>query len=737
MNCNKCNSEIPSGAKFCPECGALFAENADANSAVVSLDKPSPSDSLVSAMNAASQADFKTADPVPSPVNSVPTPSNGVPMLSNGNSTGFSSGFSGMGTGTSAAPASGFEVPFNGAAAAVIPTKKKNGGKIAIIIAAVAAVIVGSIAAIFFTNRAAFLSTLLGKTKYATMVEGNSIKEFTDKIDAPAISGGIKSASEFYAAMASANTVYLSDNSSGAELAPMMAASTNSGAPEMDVKAMIDALNRSLADTYGVSSVDMKLSAKVELTDSTKALIGGGDDLDEILKLVNGTSFTYKVSASDKAAAVSMGAEGEKFTINAKSVMTDDGCVYIALPFASDKAIMFKCETPAAAETVEFKALELDEKEIERLLGEVVNIYLENYKASAIEMESGYISAGDATAEGKMITAEFKGKALEKLFSDIAEHIADDDYFCDKIVEYVNDCGGDLTKSEYREGITDAFEFNASNKDKLIIKTVIDRNGNVLAKSYTAKSEDGQEAYFAYIDTKDQSAIEIFYDDGYDKVVIEITDNKENDTDGTVTVVISDDEESLSFKVDYTGVKMDKFCGQDVCVGKYTVSMKLPEDFSDQLGKDAFAAVNGAKLVFDTSLNGSKDSVTSSVGLEVPKYGSVTVICDVTASDDTSDIKVPTNVIDVTPLFKDDYNDALMDELEKFSDDIMSAIEKLDIDMPSLGASGTVGITPYPDYPYNDPDDYDWNYDYDWADDYDWEDYDWGDFDWDDFDWDF
>lgn len=739
MNCIKCNSELPNGAKFCPSCGAFFGEGADvkpaaapapeqkyycekcglelmrgarfctvcggaakapditptANNgetfgngamAAVSLDKTSVSDSLVSAMNS---------------VTSEPKPSDSITSFSAPVSSDSASGTN-LNFGSTAT------LPDYGTAVAVAPVKKK-GVNIGVIIAAVVLVIVGSVAAIFFTNKAAFLSTFLGKPNYATMVEGNTIKDITSKIDAPALSNGVKSASSIVSAFATTNTVYLS-SSDGSGSPEFLSASASSG-PELDTAALIESLNEALTEVYGANSVKMTFSANASLTDSAKVMIGGGEDLDELLELINTTSLTYRVTSSDSAAAVTMGTEG-KIAVDMRSLITEDGYIYLSFPFATDKALMIKCSDPS--KTVDYPVLELDAAEIERLIGEVVELYLENYKASAIEMETGSLTAADVTVQGKLITAEFKGEALKKLFSDIAEHIADDDYFCNKIVAYVNECGGELTKAEYREEIIDAFDFDATNKDKLIIKTLIDKNGNVLGKSYTAKADNDAEAYFVYVEGKNTAAAECYYNDGYDEISVTCVDEKDTSTSGKLTVVVADDEQSLTLNVKYSGVEAIKFQNTETYVGTYEITVQMPADFKDQLGAEGFAAANGAKLILDTQVNGS--TLTESVNLTVPQYGNVTLTAALSVSNETEGLTVPSNTLDITPIYSDNYAEAMgvYDELEEFGDEIMEAIKGLGIDLPSYITGSIGGVTTYPDDYWDDDDDWNWNDDDYW-----------------------
>ncbi len=391
--CGKCGLELRQGAKFCAVCGAPTAGVGDIkpnqnNGAVfgggtmsaVSLDKPRASDNLVAAMNTAS---------APSPSTFVPTPSNDVPRPSNDTGSGFSSGFGGSDY-SSAAPAPAFipespvtpaspfgsanDNPFGdmGAAAVVAtPIKKKSGAKVGIIIAAAVAVLVAAAAIFFFTNKATALSLIMGKPGYATMVEGNSIKAATEKLDLPAVSNGIKSASSVVSAMTAVNNDYdaIDDilgmsNTTSMQMShgasPMMSLTAGSAFDEgVDLEAIITSYYELMMNTYGVNSVNATLGMNIDLSDNIKNMLGS--ETDEIIKLINGMTFTTSVTSSEDKLAASMGAESGSSVINAKTVFTKDGDVYLVLPFISDQGLKVKLPTTAtSAPREEIKPLELD-----------------------------------------------------------------------------------------------------------------------------------------------------------------------------------------------------------------------------------------------------------------------------------------------------------------------------------------------------------------------------------------
>lgn len=711
--CQKCGKELMLGARFCSSCGCANDDNAApaanvsdtagmGSMSAISLDKPSSADGLVSAMNAAAAP----ATPVET---GVPTPSGlGVPAPTEG---GFNSGFT--------APAPSFapsadaadmtgapaELPFpgtvGGAAAAVKPIKKKGKGKIALIIIAAVVVLLGALAIVFFTNRAGVLSTIMGKSKYAAMVEGNHIKQVTDKIDIPAVANGIKSASGVVQMAANSNLIqrpgysaFDSYNYGSGGMNQRMSSSSGRGM-EFDLSAIEKAYAQMLQSSYGHNSLNSTVKAKVELGDSLKALMNSRDyyfyydteEVEEFLNYLNNSTLTYNITATEDAAAFSFGTEG-KLTVNAKVLMSGQD-MYISLPFISDKAIMIKLDKPAESTVTEFeiKPLELDEKELERIISDIVKIYLENYKNLEIEMENGEISAAGVTVSGKRITAEFSAKELLKLFEEIAEYVANDDYLASKMVEFANSCGAEMTEDDYRDAIMDIFEdaeVDDKTKAKLVITTVINNNGDVLGKS-VEMTANKQKASFAYAETKEQSGCEM----KFDNVKVSVLNEKENDENGSCTLKVSADGKNFSLSLKYSDVKKAEFCGNEIVTGKFTLSMKLPTEFKDMLDEDSYAAMNGAKLTLSLTSD-SPNTLETTVGINAPGYLDASVTETVTVQDSSSDLTPPANTIDLTPLVNGEYvDDKTADELVQLIKDAVNKLEDMGID---------TGMSDYLDY---------------------------------------
>lgn len=663
--CQKCGLEVTDGAKFCFVCGgavvAQEASPADSSNmgSAVSLDKPSASDELVSAMNSAAS--------------SVPTPSD--------------NGYAAPSSFANAAPSSAIPEPVSrtaptfapssdaadtsdtatlpnyngGAAVAERPVKKKHKGRVALIIIGAVAALLAAAAIMFFTNRATVLSTVMGKSKYAAMVEGNHIKKVAEQIDMTAVSDGIKAGSSvmpyFMVAQSFGNNYYYSSNALAA--APMIYDYGYNSEFGIDLSAIEEMYAELLANTYGKNTINASIKANIDLGDSLKSILEHefyyyyyDFDIDDILDYVNDTTLTYSVSAKEDALAVTAGAKG-KITADAK-VLLDGQDMYISLPFISDRAVKLTFNKPASSSNtnIEIKPLELDADELERIISDIIKIYLDHYKKLEIEIDNGELSAAGVSVSGKLITAEFSVKDLFDLLSDVMEYIAEDDYLAGQIVEFANSMDADIDEDDYYDAImdlVDEMDYDEDSKDKLIIETVIDRNGNVLGKTYTVGKK---KAYFSFASTKEQSGIEIKGGD----TKITLVNEKENAQNGSCTLKVTADGDSISMSLKYSDVKKAEFCGNDILTGKFDLSMKLPDEFKYMLDDEAFAAMNGAKLSLSINSKNS-DSLETTVSVKANSYINASITETLSVSDNTSAFNAPTGVIDLTPLTKGEYID--------------------------------------------------------------------------------
>ena len=630
MICSKCNSILPDDVNFCPNCGSGVAKGA---------------------------ADLG-ASPIPpvAPVAPVAPASTGV---------------------------------------AVRPVKNSHKGVVALAVISAIAIIVGVLTVVFFTNRASVLSTVMGKPKYAAMVEGNHIKKVTEQINLPAVSDGIKAASSAFQAVSTANSDlldmvdifpgYISSGSVAA--APMMYVGRYGDDVGVDLSKIEEMFAELLAETYGKNAVNGSVKVNVELGSALKSIIEDElyyyydlDDIDELLDYVNGTEFTYNIAAKNDALAVTAGTSG-KLAVNTKILLNGQN-VYISLPFVSDKAIKLTIDKPVDGNELNFddiKPLELDADELERIIGDIVKIYLDHYKKLDITMENGELSAAGVSVSGKLITAEFSIKELSKTLADIVKYLADDDYLAEKIVEFANNCGFEIDKDDYSDAFSDILDeledYDEDSKDKLIIETIINNKGEVLGKSYTAVANK-EKTSFAFVEAKEQSGIEIKGGD----VKISLVNEKEDDQNGSCTLKAAIEGKTMSFVLKYSDVKTAEFCGNEIVTGKYELSMKLPEDFKDMLDKDAFAALNGSKLSF--SIKCEADTLETNVSVKANGYINASVTETVTAVNDTSELNVPSSVIDLTPALNGDYiDDDTADELVQFVKDVVAKLNGMGLEI--------------------------------------------------------
>lgn len=699
--CEKCGLELEANAKFCPVCGTAVSG--------VSLNKRPDSDSLVSAMP--SSVPTPTAVAAPSagtapyapPADAIPSGfGEPAPMPQYAPPAG---GFGDMGSVSSAA------------AAVAVPVKKKNGAKVAIIIAAAVVVLLAATAILFFTNKATFLSTFMGKSKYAAMVEGTSVKETARKIDVSAISNSVKSVSEAYGSLAAVN----SSNSIMPTMYSSYATAYGRYDSTIDIESLIKTYNQILADTYGTDAIKVTGGAQVDLTDAAKTAIGGAD-LNEVLDIINGTTFTYDIAASEKALGAQLSTEG-KIAISARVLVNEDGSCYLAFPFASDKALMFKidsdsAETEAASKTV---SLELDEKEISRLIEEIVKIYLSHYEKAVTDMGNGSLTVDGTEVSGKLITANFSGDAMTELVKEIITHIGNDEYFSGKIVEFVTECGGELTLAEYKKKFEDAAnEISIPVSAKFSVKTVIDRNGNVLAKSYTTNVEGKEgEVEFAYKGGEKDFAAQFIYDVEGDKCTVKLTSTENGftgslvaDSDGDVFTVKADcvktdsksgsatitfqenDDGEYKFNISYSGVETVKSFNRDVCVGTVNVTVNMPKGF-DAIGDELLTVLDGMQFTISNTADATSQSVSLSV--KTTAYGDASVYATVTATDSGSALAVPGSAIDLSGAMTGNIDAETEKQLEEFYNEVMEALKKINIfsdSIPSLGGQGSTPLIP-------------------------------------------
>lgn len=710
MICTKCNSIIPDEAKFCPTCGAV-CNSASAGSTVsekkhtcvkcglelepnakfcpvcgtaataVSLEKQPDSDSLVSSMPKYAPPTDVSSDGFGEPA---PMPQYAPPVGGFGEASPMPQ-YAPNGFGT----AGNMGAVSTAAAAVAVPAKKKNGAKIAIIIIAAVVVLLGAAAVFFFTNKAAFLSTFMGKSGYATMVEGNSVKEAAKMIDASAISNGTKAASQFFYTSYLSKTTPIKNSMLG-DVLPTSSANGNANFINVmedssysaasvgaDFKSIIETYSKLLSETYGTDAVKVTANAKINLTDAAISAIGNSSDVNKVIDAINGTTFTYDLAANDSSMGMYYSTEG-KIAVNAKLVMTNDGTLYMAFPFASNKALMFKMDTVSSTNTSGTNAavLELDEKEISRLIEDIIKIYLEHYEKAVTEMENGSLTVNGEEISGKLITADFNGEAISAMLKDMINHIGEDKYFSTQIIDFINSNGGSVTLNQYQSAFSlMASSISVPDSVRFSIKTVINKNGDVLAKSYTAGPNDDIE--FTYKNNEQSFNAQLIVKEDTNKFTVNLSCVKTDDKSGVIELSFQEnDDGEFGINISYSGVETVKSFNQDVTVGTYTITLKMPKGF-ESADDELLTVLDG--LQFTISSSASADSQTVDLGVKTSAYGDVSLTVAVNKSSSDEVLSIPTDVIDISGVMNGNIDSDIEKKLNDFSEEVLNALKNVDL----------------------------------------------------------
>lgn len=692
---------LPDGSKFCSVCGARIDESfVNSNEPVMTaepvmqnfgaVDEPAAVGTQSPAVDLY-KSPVQPSDSFAEPVSAVPNPTDySFPQTMAENAT--SSPLSGQ---TFGSIESSYIPPYNPSAAstgagiqtasvisnapAAAAVKKKSKKPVIIIsIASVLAAIIAAASIFFFTNRAGFLSLFMGKANYATMVEGNSLKQVAGSIDKTSIVNGVKFVSALYS---SAYNRGMSNNGNFYSMPMSERIIKTSDGNSVSYVSVFEAMDKYVKEYFGTNSVNFSFGMDIDLTDEGKTLVCDSfnvkeSDFDEIIKYLNDAKISAGITTSDSALAMKADADIDNLKFDAKVLVTKAGKVYITLPFASETGILIdigEIEDIEVndSEEAESIAIELDEDEVERLINEMVELYLDTYKSSEIEMENGEVTAAEVTASGKVLTAELDSDKIEEFISNVMEKLASDDYFIEKIAGYLQGIGIDIDESDISDKISDAADnINLKSDLTLVITTVVNNSGDVIGKSYEFSLDDDS-VMIAYAVGKDnQTAFEMRLPND---VSCSMVSAAENDTTGEVTVKFTskgsdNKKQTLSINLGYSDIKTEQFCGKDMTTGKFELKLGMPKDFTEEVPAN-IAELCDSTFTYETSI--SDNTANMKVGINSGKFGTASVSVGIIVEDNSSDLNEPSDVLDFSP-----YMDGEMPD-EEFKNKFIAFLEEI------------------------------------------------------------
>lgn len=593
------------------------------------------------------------------------------------------------------APSNQMENPFGdygmgAAAVATKPIKKKNVLKpILIAVGSLIGAVLIAAGVLFFVNKSFLFNIVLGNSGYAGMVEGNSIKEVTDNIDFNAMSQGIKTSTNSYAnalmQLSGRNSIITTTS-----VKPMMASSSSIYGTSVDLKTLINQLGNMMREAYGANSANVSIDLGAELTDTGLSQLAGAmncskKDIEEVLKLINDSNISVDVTADEKALESSVEFSNGSLKLNAKAVITEDGNAYLVLPFVSEKAIMVNVGTgyTASAGQVSDVCLEIEEKELKRIMEKLVSIYIDVYKSSEITVQNGEISIAGATAKGKYITATLRGSHFADLVKRVFEAFANDGYLCKQLSKFLGECGLPVTDAQIKSSL-ESLTNNIKLPDdlfKLVVETVTDNNCRVLAKSYSV-SVNGQSVKISVVGdlsfstkTGNTAALAIEVNG---QTLASALFEKSSDYDGVCTVNVCVDKNTFSVKIKYNDVKKTTFRGKPAAEGTYEISFVLPTDFT-QTGSSSeiYTALASAKIVMSVKVE-NENTVKETMSFEIPQYGKLSANATLTVEDKPNGVSIPSDVLDISAAAGANGNDipeSLKKDVISYLKDMKNAVK--------------------------------------------------------------
>ena len=504
------------------------------------------------------------------------------------------------------------------AVAAVKPVKKK--GKLGLWIGLGAVGVVAAAAAVgglFF--RGPIANLFMGDAKYATMVEGKVFEAVTET-DPEVIEEANAFVSDYFSTVL---TTFQSANSEDFSSAD----DVESAFAGIDLEDIISTYNAAFVETYNADGITMNLNADLQLTDDAKSDLGATDD---IIDIINGSELTLSYQAATDALGLEISAvDPDGFELSGRGVVTKDGTVALMLPFATDKCIKMTFDTEGNVTSAEEVDFDIDVTEVQRIGSEMANIYLKYYEMADITIEKGSMKAAKVEAEGRLITAEMDEDLLGDMIEEMITFMVEDDYFMDKFTEFAELIGEEFSEDELKEDLeTEMEELKDDINFTVEIRTLVDNNSNLLAKSYGMDIEDEGEASFTFVGGESEQGFVLVIDD-MDALTVKAV--QENETNGKMDITIEDADTEIKASVVYENVQTTEYLNTQVATGKYDIEIKEEDKVMN--------------IAVETSVDGSK--LKNSFSLEFEEMG--TIALDIETFPESRGLTdIPADAVDFT-----------------------------------------------------------------------------------------
>ncbi len=515
------------------------------------------------------------------------------------------------------------------AASAAVVKPVKKGGKVGLwitlaVIGVIAAVAV--VCGLFF--RGVVANFFMGDNKYAAMIEGNAIKAVTEDEN-------YNKFIEQYAELFSAN---IANAATMAKMNSTINAGIVSESPfaGMDLEGMITAYNEQFMETYGTDGVTADFDFDVSLTEAAERALNLGENTDMILALINDTELSMSFQAAKDGLGLELAAkDGEGFTVSARGVVYNDGTVAVMIPFASDKCIKYTFDTAGNVASVEEVSFEIAPEELKRISTELVNIYLKYIELSYVTVNKDTVRAAGVEADGRLISVTMDDELLSDMLVEMFTFISEDDYIIDKLEELFELMGDSAADFNIDEEFDEAIEELEDGVDvDLLITSLVDNNGNLLAKSYCTDPTGIDMARVVFVSGEAEQGIEFA---AAEEGTVEIHMTQTSQTDGKVRIDFNSAAEKYGINVDYKDVQIVPYLKNEAVVGEISIYFAGTEDSE--------ASGSAATVEIEFSVDG--DRMTNVIYMDFSEYGSFEV--EVGIMPETLDLtEIPSDSVDFT-----------------------------------------------------------------------------------------